>query len=398
MRAAMIGRASWGVWPLRRLGMGLLLAALAGCAELPAQPVVSPDEVSWAADGAGLLPAAQEPVAEDEASLLRVTPPMIRFAQLVTSGKSGDADKTRALMNALGDMKGGLHMQYDAQATLTAEQAFEQRRANCLSHTMLFVALARAVGVPAQFNEVDIPPVWDMGDDHTSLLYRHVNARVELPLMFYLTVDLNGDDVDPSYNQYVISDADAAAQFYNNRAVELRLQKHLADSLRYETRALQLMPKAAYLWNNLANLYLLQGNASAARVAIIESLKLDGTSMLGYDTAAHVYEQIGESGRARYFHERAEFFLEENPYHHYQLAVSALGKRDSETAYEEAGRAIALYPKDSRFFFLMAVVLNQQGETQRAADNLRVALGLAPDAERQERYKSKFARLAALRG
>jgi tetratricopeptide (TPR) repeat protein len=307
------------------------------------------------------------------------------------------ADRTEALMQALGEGK-GLHMRYDAEATLTAEQAFAQRRANCLSYTMLFVALAREVGIPAQFNEVDIPPIWDLGDDRTSLLYLHINARVELPLRFYQVVDVSGEEIDPSYKQQVIADAEAQAQFYNNRAAQLRLEQRPGDALRYEVRALELAPDAAYLWTNLASLYLLRGEARAARIAITQSLKLDSTSLAGYDTAAAVYRKLGEPKLALYFQQRAEYFLDQNPYRHYQLALEALLRQDKREAFEQARRAILLYPKDARFFFLMAVVENQLGDMDRAEESLRVAVLLEPDAARQERYKSKFARLVGERG
>lgn len=375
----------------------LPLCGLAACAELPPQPVVSQDEVAWAGAGAGRLDAAQPLVLENLGSLMQVTPEMSRFARDVTAGHGGAADKLDALTAALGSAK-GLDMQYDAQATLTAQQAFAQRRANCLSYTMLFVALAREVGIPAKFNEVDIPPIWDMGDEHTSLLYKHINARVDLDLMFYRMVDVSGDEYDPAYGQEVISDAEAAAQFYNNRAVEMRLQGRLADSLRYEVRALQLAPGGAYLWDNLASLYLLLGEGKAARVAVTQALQLDGSSLLGYDTAAQVYDKLGEPALARYFRGRAAYFLAQNPYHHYQLALKALQAHDKQLAYDEAGQAILLYPKDARFFFLMAIVLDQMGDSKRAGESLHVALLLAPDAERQERYKSKFARLTKQEG
>jgi len=397
MRAATIGRAMRELGPLRRLGICLLLLPLAGCAELPAQPVVTQDEVAWAGSGAGLLPASGEPAVEDLSSLMHLTPEMVRFAHEVTGISFDVAGKTEALTKAMGDPK-RLHIEYDADATLTAEQAFKQRRANCLSYTMLFVAMAREVGIPTRFNEVDIPPIWDLGDDRTSLLYRHINARVELPLTFFLMVDVSSSEYDPAYYQYQIPDEEAMAQFYNNRAVEMRLQQRWSESLRYEVRALELAPQAAYLWDNLASLYMRVGDKRAARVAITQSLKLDPSSMLGYDTASQIYEAIGERQLARYFHERAQFFLDQNPYHHYQLALAALLKHDKQTAFEEETRAILLYPKDSRFFFLMAVVLNQMGDEQRAGLSLQAALELAPDAARQERYKSKYARLAAMRG
>jgi tetratricopeptide (TPR) repeat protein len=371
----------------------ILLLVLAGCVSLPPQPTVSTGDIAWVLAGADLLPASSETAPEDLPSLLHVTAGMREFAENATHHRSSIAGKTRALAAAMGAEQ-GLHLQYDSSATLTAEQAFTQRRANCLSYTLLFVALAREVGIPAQFNEVDVPPIWDLGDDKVSLLYKHVNARIELTKPFAQIIDVSAGEYDPGFEQHVISDAVAQAQFYNNRAVEMRLQQRYADALRYQLRALALSPDADYLWSNLASLYLLDGSPRAARIAVTRALTLDASSMISYDIAAQAYEQLGERRLAAYFHDRAEQFLDQNPYHHYQLALAALNAHDDKLAYNETRRAVLLYPRDHRFFFLLAVLLDRLGEKKLADQSMQTAITLAPDASQQDRYKSKFARLA----
>jgi tetratricopeptide (TPR) repeat protein len=371
----------------------LLLLALAGCVSLPPQPTISADDIAWVLAGADLLPASSEAAPEDLQLLLHVTDEMRRFAENATRNKSSIAGKTRALAAAMGAAQ-GLHLQYDSNATLTAEQAFTQRRANCLSYTLLFVALAREVGIPAQFNEVDVPPIWDLGDDKVSLLYKHVNARIELTRPFSQIIDVSAGEYDPGFEQRVISDDVAQAQFYNNRAVEMRLQQRYADALRYQLRALELSPDTDYLWSNLASLYLLQGSPRAARIAVTRALTLDASSMISHDVAAQVYEQLGERRLAAYFHNRAQQFLDLNPYYHYQLALAALNQHDEKLAYNETRRAVLLYPRDHRFFFLLAVVLERLGEKKLAGQSMQTAIKLAPDALQQDRYKSKFAQLA----
>jgi tetratricopeptide (TPR) repeat protein len=378
-------------------GRGLLLVAatlflLAGCAGLPEQAPVSTEDLAWAAGGAGMLAESDTPVLEDPASLLRVTDEMRRFARRAVLGNIGIADRSRALSDAL-NADDGLHLQYDAEATLPAEQAFSQRRANCLSYTFLFVALAREVDIPVRFNDVDIPPIWGLGDETTSLLYRHLNVRVDLDHSSFQVVDMSGDEYDPTYIQSVISDNEALAQFYNNRAVELRLHKRIADALRYQVKALELAPSADYLWTNLANLYLVSRNSRAAGIAINRALSLNPSSMMNYSTAEQVYDQLGDHQLAQYFHERALHFLDQNPYLHYQLALAALQRNDNALAYKEAYRAISLYQKDGRFFFLISEVLDRLGKTTLALESMQAAIELTPDLAQQDRYRSKFARI-----
>ena len=379
---------------LRRaaLVVPFLMLAVAGCASLPPLPPVEDQDYAWALAGAGQ--PLGDAALEESAALLRVSEDMRRFALDATARVSSHQRKAKALVVAIGSDGGGLHVRYDPAATLTAEQVFAQRRANCLSYTLLFVALAREAGLSVSFNEVDVPPIWDLGDDQTLMLYKHVNARVDLGWPAGLIVDVAGDEYDPHFFQRTLSDAAVLAEFYNNRAAELRMAQRTPDALRYQLRALELAPDAAFLWSNLAGLYLATGNPRAARVAVTRALTLDGSDQLAYDTAAQAYEQLGQQELAAQFLERARWFLEQNPNHHYQLALAALNRHDEHGAYEEARRAAQLEPKEGRFYFLLALVLDRLGETQLARQNMQAALELTPDAAQQERYRSKFARLA----
>lgn len=376
----------------------LLLAAtatLASCASLPEQPAISADDVAWTLAGADRVPAIASPqTLEELPSLLQVSAEMRRFAQDATRGASGIGDKTRALATAL-QADNGRHLLYDAEATLSAEQAFQQRRANCLSYTMLFVALAREVGIPATFNEVDIPPIWELGDDQTLLLYRHINARIVLTPSQYQIVDVGGEDYSPRYDQRTLTDQAALAQFYNNRAVELRLQHRHGVALRYQLRSLELLPDAGYLWANLSSLYLRDGQLRAASIAITQALVLEPRSVSSYNTAADIHAQLGNTQLAAYFHKRAQAYLEQNPHYHFQLALTALKERDELRAYRETRQAILLSPTDPRFFFLAAELLQRFGDTEHSGEILQIALQLVPDPGLQARYRSKFGKLSA---
>jgi tetratricopeptide (TPR) repeat protein len=367
------------------------LLLLGACSTMPAQQPVSSADLDWVRSGAGLLPQADTTPVEDPRSLLQVNDAMRRFAQDITGGKDGYAGRTDALMKALN----GLHLQYDAQATLSAADAFAQRRVNCLSYTMLLVALGREIGLRMQFNDVEIPPLWDMGDNDTVVLYKHINVRVYLaPPMRYEVIDVSGDDYDHNLPQQLISDEEAEAQYYSNRAVEFRLAQRPAEALRYQLRALELAPQAAYLWTNLASLYLHQGQTQAARIAISHSLQLDPDDMLGADTAADVYDELGQRELAAYFHARVRDFMEQNPYYHYHRAVVALLQHQEQLAFDEVQAAIRLRDTEPRFYFLLAVVQQQEGANEEAEDSMRIAVRFSSNVAQQQRFLNKFARLA----
>jgi tetratricopeptide (TPR) repeat protein len=376
--------------------MTLSLTLMAGCATVPdaAKPQsVSQGDLDWTLAGADKIPAADYPPMEELYSLMHVTDEMHRFAVEAVRGNTSIVGRIRALNAALSNEK-GLDLKYDAEATLSAEEAFRQRRVNCLSYSLLFVALAREVDIPAQFNEVDIPPVWDISDDQTLVLYRHVNVKIRTTPPFYEVIDVSGDEYDPSFDQRIVPDINVLAQFYNNRSVELRFQHRYVEALRYQLEAIKLTPQADFLWANLAGLYALMDSTKAARVAIYQALQLDPSSMMDYNIAALVYDKSGQPQLAAEYRNRARYFLSQSPYYHYQLALVALGKQQNNDAYDEIRAAILLDPHEHRFYFLAAVILSQLGRVQLADDYMHEAVELAPTTAQALRYQSKFARLS----
>src|SRR5690349_8728949 len=69
-------------------------------------------------------------------------------------------------------------LDYNDTSTHTVSETFHERRGNCLSFTMLFVELARAVGLRAHYQLVDVPPRWSHETD-LIVIANHVNTIIE---------------------------------------------------------------------------------------------------------------------------------------------------------------------------------------------------------------------------
>lgn len=383
------------------LVLPMLSISLGACTLTPSTlPPSELGEREWVLAGASEIPADMR-ASIDPARLLAVNDEMRDFVRRVTADARTRTDKINALSHALLDSDGmGLH--YDSEATLTAAQAFSQRRANCLSYTLLIVALLRDIGISARFNYVQIPPVWDLRGDQL-LLYQHVNARVDEPpprnvnawrtTVRALVLDVTSADYSPNYPQWVIEDDEALAQFYNNLAID-SVRTNPLQALRDQLEALRLAPKQAFLWSNLAQRYLSLGNLKAAEAAVRTSLQLDPENLLAYAVAARVYRRLGDQTRVHQLQKQEQALLDHNPYFHYWLAQRAFKLSQLSAASEAVQQAIALNPADPRFYFLQGVILHQQDKLREAQRSLETALRLsAGDDEQQARYRSKFARL-----
>jgi tetratricopeptide (TPR) repeat protein len=382
------------------LGLPMLSACLIACTSVPTAPSSAADERDWVLAGAGELPAHAEP-SVDPARLLAINDEMREFVRRVTAGAHNRTDQIHTLSHALLD-EDAMGLRYEASATLTAPEAFAQKRVNCLSYTLLVIALARDIGIDARFNHVQIPPVWDLRGDQV-LLYQHINARIDETVprennigtahARAVIVDVASAEYSPNYPQRVITDDEALAQFYNNIAGE-SASSGPRQALRDQLEALRLAPNQGFLWTNLAQRYLSLGNLVAAEVAARTALQLDPTDLMAYAAAARVYRRLGDLARAQELQQQEQALLERNPYHHYWLAQRAFKLSQLSAASEATRRAIELNPNDHRFYFLQGLILRRQDKPREAQRSLDTALRLsAGDAGQQARYRSKFDRL-----
>src|SRR2546428_4236208 len=130
---------------------------------------------------------------------------------------------------------------YRSAATTPAEQTFHQRAGNCLSLSLMTIALADKFGLYAQLQEVPMVPVWerqgqfDLISGHVFVIVRRTRFR-DSGLM-----DASGDlaiDFDPAIRRAYtgrissipIPREPCLAMFYNNRGAEAYLAGKLEEA------------------------------------------------------------------------------------------------------------------------------------------------------------------------
>ena len=101
-------------------------------------------------------------------NVMGLTDEMKAFVSHAISRYRGQGETLRALLEAIISPR-QLGLQYDGSATYTASETFKNRRANCLSFTTMIISMLRYAGLKAEFNDVDIPPVWDLHNNNMPL-------------------------------------------------------------------------------------------------------------------------------------------------------------------------------------------------------------------------------------
>lgn len=316
-----------------------------------------------------------------EADLFELSPTMKTTADQLAIAYPNDYGRAQALHRRLlgSPLQGGFGVQYSADVTLPADQAFSRREVNCLSYTLMYVAMARRMGLEAQVNEVELPPSWDLRENDSLMLLRHVNAKVTLGEDDQVVVDLEMERYSPVYRQSVVSGDAAAALFYNNRGMELMARKQTRESFLHLRKALALDGTRSYIWNNLGNLYYRQGLLDQAETAYLQGLSIGPRDLTIMSNLSNLYGALDKPDKADYFERRAREHRNDNPYYIYTRARTALEEGDTRRAEDLVLEAMDKQNREPRFYSLAAQIYERLGDNGKAETMRRQAEKLEQD-------------------
>jgi Flp pilus assembly protein TadD len=260
-----------------------------------------------------------------------------------------------------------LGLSYDPGITFNATETFYARKGNCLSLSSLFIALAREANLNAYYNEVTIPPSWDMVSDNSMVFYKHINVVVDFGEDGQEIVDLSVDNYEYHYPQHRLSEQEAAAQHYNNRGAEFLNQGKNDEAMRYFQRALYLDPQAGHIWGNLGTLFRRLGHQQDAELAYRQALTLNINDQVAISNLSRLYREQGDTGKAHELEKVAEEFRKENPFWHYTRAKAEYEKGEYANALQAIKHAIALRKSEHRFYRFASLIYFRQGKRDLAA-------------------------------
>ncbi len=311
--------------------------------------------------------------------------------------------KLRRMVDFMFD-KGGLNLQYRADATNTVAEAYRTREVNCLSFTMMAVALAREAGMKAQGQQIDRVLAWNLVGD-VVMQSLHANAVVSIEDR---NLQVKGDrdfvlDIASSglYTQdyivhgFKVQDDRLLASFYGNRAMDLLAKGHLSEAKAWLDKALEFDPEEAVLWNNAGVLSQRMGDDDAAETRFLHAASRNPRLMSVLNNLVALYVGRGDATRATYWKERAEHVLRRDPFYQFSMAERSAGAGDYENAVRYYRRAISLDKRERLFHFGLARAYTHLGDLGGAARELDAAVKLSTGDVDRQRFQAK---LDALRG
>lgn len=287
----------------------------------------------------------------------------------------------------------GLGMTYRHDATLTVAQAYDTRQANCLTFTLLAVALAREAGLDAYGQQIEETLAWRQEED---TIYRtnHVNAGIRIQHR-RLTVDVAWDLVIAREPPEPIDDRRLLAHYYNNRAAELLEQGNLVDAKRHAALSLQQDPGYPTSWSNAGVIYLRSGDNATAERYYRQALALAPMHPGALFNLVSYYQRTGQPQRAAPMRADLLTLQARDPFHQFLLGAECERDGDLRRAAEHYRRAIRLYDGEHRFHFGLARVYFQLGDTRRAGKSLARARELS-EGDTRMLYQAKLDTLRKL--
>ncbi|MDN5781301.1 MAG: tetratricopeptide repeat protein [Luteimonas sp.] len=332
----------------------LLLILLAGTAR------------AWATTPAEQAQAGQAQAAQVQAAMalpdeLRQALPTLELDHL------SRLDRVRRLFEFM-IAKEGLALRYREQPTYDIAESYARREVNCLSFTMMFIALARAAEVDAYAQVSEDTLAMHLVDD-TLLRAKHVKAGIDVDHLQY-TVDVGWRSVVAERRPRQISDAQLVALLHNNNAVEDLQRGNGAAATSEITVALALDPDNAMIWSNAGVIHLRSGRRDAAERAYLRALDLERNQIAALGNLVGLYRATGATRLAAKYDGRLQRAQASDPFSQFLIAQSLMDSGAYDMAASHYRRAIRLLPNQPQFHRSLADAYERVGK-DRAAQRAR---------------------------
>ena len=338
---------------------------------------------------AGALPAAGRGPRK-EPDILAMSPEMGRFlARRIKPGQVRSL-RLRALLDAIFGAD-GLRISYGNSRTRTAIETFEERSGNCLSFTLMFVAMARHLGLNAYFQEVEEVTSWDQRGG-VVVTERHMFAEVESD-NGVVRVDFLPAGAKVYRATRRVDTQRVYAHYYSNLGVEKLTDGKPAAAIVLLERALAHDSGFSPAMVNLGVAYRRAGEPKRAEESFRLALEVDRRQMAALSNLAALYLAQGRRAEAEPLLERVAGHLRRNPFYHFRQGLLAGREERWEAAIGHVREAIRRRQREAIFHYELAQLQLRLGRQPQARSSLERALHLADGDDERQRIQALLSEL-----
>jgi len=338
----------------------------------------------------------------DPAEVFAISPAMRRYLEVEIAPQIRRLGPQRGLVDALYN-RAQLKLDYDAEVTRNAAEAFDALSGNCLALVVMTAALAKHLHLPVTYQAVLGYETWSRSSGLT-LVNGHVNIAVgkrvvdivpgldsetQLRLTFGPLPRGRRVKLEPLAEQTVV------AMFMTNRAAESLVGENLADAYAYAREAIRQDPSYPSGFNTLGVIYQRRGLDVLAERAFQASLERQLNNPNALRNLAKLLDAQDRSVESAPLHERLARLERDPPFRHFDLGRTAAIAGDYGAARDHILRELKRDPDYHELHFWLAVALAGLGDAAGAREHLTRAMDNSTTRRERAIYAGKLARLPA---
>lgn len=374
---------------MKRFSALLLCALLAACASTP-----PPSPEGLFHDELFVQPP--DSIRVDD--IFAMSDKMKRYASVDMAASLRSKGLQKGLLEALYS-KNQLQLEYDAERTRTAAEAFEARAGNCLSLVVMTAAFAKHLGMKVSYQSVYTDETWTRNHD-TYFASGHVNltlgprsldaSRGTQPTW---TIDFLPPEDRRGQRAREINESTIVAMYMNNRAAESLAAGDLNAAYAWARAAVTHEPTFLSAYNTLGVIYLRAGHPAAAERALAQVLQRDARSTVAMTNMVRVLAVQGRAEESAALARTLARIDPEPPYFFFDQGQAAVQRGDYASARNWFAKEVARAPYHHEFHFWLAVTELQLGDVESARTQLHLALNTSTTPRNQQLYAAKLDRL-----
>ncbi|HEX7184897.1 MAG TPA: tetratricopeptide repeat protein [Thermoanaerobaculia bacterium] len=291
------------------------------------------------------------------------------------------------LLNAI--VGPSLGIQYEARYTGTAQEVFKKRKANCLAFTSLFVGLAREIGLPVLYLDVDDIEKFEKEGDLV-VVSGHVSAGYDSGAAMRI---LDFSAAPPAEYRKVspMSDLTAIALFHSNRGAELLRAGKNREALDWLRKAVAIDPELGRAWINYGVALRRAGDTAEAEAAYRRALEADPAALSAYQNLAALLRLRGQEKEAEDLLAISSRLGSRNPFLYISLGDLSFVHGRTEEARRFYRKAMRLVGKSAEPYAAMGLLSLSKGDTGDARKWLRKATAIDRENRRVKQLAGKLA-------
>jgi Tfp pilus assembly protein PilF len=288
----------------------------------------------------------------------------------------------RGLVDAL-YTKGDLRLEYDAQMTRNAAQAYDARSGNCLSLVIMTAAFARHLGIPVTYRSVYTENTWSRSGDlyfssghvNLSLGTKRNDSVVWSTGDWQLTIDFVPPEDLRGQRALSISEDTIIAMYMNNRAAESLAQGRLDDAYHWARAAVRHAPNYLGAHNTLGVVYLRSGHPAHAERVFAQVLAREPDNTLVMSNQVRALAALGRGEESAHLSARLARIEPHPPFHFFDLGMARMRAGEYEAARALFTREVQRAAYYHEFHFWLAMANLRLGNVAQA----RLHMGLAEE-------------------